>query len=185
MEVNIGEIKDRKGGEIRFHLEEDWSHIRFDGLLLRYVSPIVLDGRATFTGEFFLVRGTAETEIEATCARCLRPIRVPITARLDERFKRASHVHEEDSADNQQTGEEDQGHEDVERFRGLTIHLDDVVQENLLVSLPIKPLCREGCRGLCFQCGQDLNDGDCGCVVDDIDPRMSKLRQLLDHGDQL
>ncbi len=65
----------------------------------------------------------------------------------------------------------------------MTIQLDDVVLENLLVSLPIKVLCQEGCRGLCPQCGKDLNVGECDCTIDDINPRMAKLGQLLNGED--
>lgn len=184
MEVNIGEIKDKKGGEIRFRLVEDWSNMGRDGQSLHCVSPVIFDGKVMCTGDLFLVRGNVSTKIEARCARCLRPIELGITANLDERFQRmSSQTREQDPIRDEQTEEEDWGHEEVQEFRGLTIHLDDVVLENLLVSLPIKPLCQEGCRGLCSQCGQDLNDGECNCTTDDIDPRMLQLKQLLDNND--
>ncbi|NMB10841.1 MAG: DUF177 domain-containing protein [Firmicutes bacterium] len=183
MEVNIGEIKDKKGGEIQFHLVEDWSHMRCDGQSLHCISPVIFDGKITCTGELFLVRGNVSTTIEANCSRCLRPIELEIKAQLDERFQKASHAREQEPIRDEQTDEEDWGREDIQEFRGLTIHLDDVVLENLLVCLPIKPLCEEDCRGLCSQCGQDLNDGECDCITDDIDPRMLQLRKLLDSSD--
>jgi len=92
MQVNIGEIKDTKGGEIRFRLVEDWSKLYIDGQSVHCVSPVVFSGRVTATGEVFLVRGTVATDIETTCARCLSPVRVSIKADVDERFRMASHA---------------------------------------------------------------------------------------------
>ena len=183
MEVNIGEIKDKKGGEIRFHLVEDWSDLGLDGQSLVCTDSVTFDGRVTCTGEIFLVKGNVATKVQTACSRCLCPVELPVMAQVDERFRRASHACEHDLVWEQETDEKDWGNEDVQEFRGLTIHLDDVVMENLLVSLPIKPLCQEDCRGLCSLCGHDLNDGDCGCTIDNINPRMSKLKQLLDSND--
>jgi uncharacterized protein len=50
-----------------------------------------------------------------------------------------------------------------------------------MLSLPIKRLCDEQCKGLCQVCGADLNEGECGCVVEEIDPRLATLRDLLDR----
>ncbi len=183
MEVYIGEIKDKKGGEIKFHLVEDWSDLGLDGQSLGCIGPVTLDGRVTCTGEIFLVKGTVTTKVTAACSRCLGSVELHLTAQVDERFRKASHPHEQDRVREQEIDENDWGNEDIQEFRGLTIHLDDVVTENLVVSLPIKPLCQEDCRGLCPLCGHDLNDGDCDCTIDTIDPRMSKLQQLLDSND--
>lgn len=183
MEVYIGEIKDKKGGEIKFHLVEDWSDLSLDGQSLGCISPVTFDGRVTCTGEIFLVKGSATAKVQAVCSRCLRPVELQITAQVDERFRKASHTQEQDPVRGQEADEKDWGSEDIQEFRGLMIHLDDVVMENLVVSLPIKPLCQEDCRGLCSICGHDLNDGDCDCTIDTIDPRLSKLQQLLDNND--
>ncbi len=183
MRVNIGEIKDIKGGEIQFRLAEDWSELDLDGRSVHCVSPVVFTGRVIATGEVFLVRGTVVTDIETTCARCLSPVRVSVKADVDERFRMAPHGGGAAAASDLADEDDDWQEEDVREFRGLTIRLDDVVLEDLLVSLPIKVLCREGCRGICPQCGKDLNAGDCGCTIDDINPRMAELAQLLNQQD--
>ena len=53
-----------------------------------------------------------------------------------------------------------------------------LVVEQVELSLPMKPLCREDCQGLCPQCGQDLNEGRCGCVRERVDPRWAALAML-------
>ena len=60
------------------------------------------------------------------------------------------------------------------------IDLDELVMSDLLLTLPMKHLCREDCKGLCAQCGKNLNEGDCGCIKKPVDPRLEALRKLLD-----
>ncbi len=63
-------------------------------------------------------------------------------------------------------------------YRGNEIDLWPELREAALLALPLKPLCRDDCRGLCPRCGRDLNAGDCGCRDDRPDPRWDKLRKL-------
>lgn len=62
--------------------------------------------------------------------------------------------------------------------RGVEINLAALAWEEFLLALPEKILCREDCRGLCRNCGQNLNQGDCACKREDLDPRLEKLRSL-------
>ncbi len=65
---------------------------------------------------------------------------------------------------------------------GGGIDLDTPLMEELLLSLDFVYLCKEDCKGLCFQCGHDLNEGDCGCAdKKEIDPRLAILAKLLDN----
>ena len=58
--------------------------------------------------------------------------------------------------------------------------LKHLLKPDLFLAIPIKPLCSEDCQGLCPQCGQDLNQTECDCTVDDVDPRMAKLKDLYE-----
>lgn len=60
-----------------------------------------------------------------------------------------------------------------------TVDISQLVREVILLSVPIKPLCREDCKGLCPRCGQDLNEGNCRCDLMGIDPRWATLGKLL------
>ena len=53
-----------------------------------------------------------------------------------------------------------------------------IVEERIQMAVPMKPLCREDCRGLCLHCGRELNSGECGCVVEVVDPRWEALKSL-------
>ncbi len=60
------------------------------------------------------------------------------------------------------------------------LSLDELVEADLILSLPMKILCREDCRGLCPICGKNLNEGLCGCKTETVDPRLAVLKDLLD-----
>jgi DUF177 domain-containing protein len=63
-------------------------------------------------------------------------------------------------------------------YEGEEIDLSPLIREQLLLSLPTRPLCREDCRGLCPHCGINLNRGTCGCKEERLDPRFAALRSL-------
>ena len=63
-------------------------------------------------------------------------------------------------------------------FDGEGIELDDLVREELLLSVPVNVLCREDCRGLCPACGIDRNLSECQCQTDEVDSRWAKLKEL-------
>lgn len=59
------------------------------------------------------------------------------------------------------------------------INLDEVITEDILLRIPSKILCKPDCKGLCQECGKDLNEGPCQCSKDFIDPRLEVLKSLL------
>lgn len=61
---------------------------------------------------------------------------------------------------------------------GMEVNLAALAWEEFVEALPNYPLCKEGCAGLCPGCGQNLNQGDCGCSKESFDPRLEKLRGL-------
>ncbi|MBQ6830289.1 MAG: DUF177 domain-containing protein [Clostridia bacterium] len=74
-------------------------------------------------------------------------------------------------------------HEDNDSFvliENYQLPLDELVEEDLLLDQPSKILCKEDCRGLCPQCGKDLNQGPCDCRQETTDPRLAVLKQLLE-----
>lgn len=74
----------------------------------------------------------------------------------------------------------DDGNDDYIETPDFTLELDEVVTSDILLSLPQKNLCKNDCKGLCTNCGQNLNNGDCKCNNMQIDPRLEILKQLID-----
>ena len=69
---------------------------------------------------------------------------------------------------------------DFAPFEGDEIDLGELFREQILLAIPMTPLCREECKGLCPVCGADLNAGECSCERGEIDPRWSALADLKD-----
>ena len=67
-------------------------------------------------------------------------------------------------------------------YEGDRLDLGEVIREQVLLGLPLKPLCREDCQGLCPRCGKNRNAGPCGCTPEEEagDARLEPLRKLFD-----
>jgi len=121
--------------------------------------------------QFHLV-GRVETTLELPCSRCLEPFRWPIDAAFDLRYQpRPSEATEQEHEleDNDFTSA---------FYENSTIDLAQLMREQFYLSLPMKPLCRPDCRGLCPQCGTNWNRGACACRHDWDDPRLAALKTL-------
>ena len=133
-----------------------------------------LEARVRKVEEEITIEARLKAEIEMPCSRCLKEHR----QRIDEAFEviYLPEPEEQDNVDEIELAETDLN---VEFYADETIDLAELVREQLLVLLPIKPLCREDCAGLCPSCGQDLNEETCACPKDAIDPRLAVLGKLL------
>ncbi len=63
----------------------------------------------------------------------------------------------------------------------MKFDVDEFVYSEVILNLPSKHLCSEGCKGLCAKCGKNLNEGECDCPTREVDPRLAKLLELLDN----
>jgi uncharacterized protein len=139
----------------------------------RIVTPVDLAFEIHKDKDKFRLVGTVVTELELPCSRCLEPFRLPVAAPFDLRYLPASEV----SSD----GEREVGDEDLETsyYENDAIDLNGLMREQFYLALPMKPLCQDNCRGLCPQCGTNLNTGNCSCAPVWEDPRLAALKNLL------
>ena len=63
----------------------------------------------------------------------------------------------------------------------MKLDLEELIYSEVIVSLPMKHLCKDDCKGICFKCGKNLNEGKCDCPEKEIDPRLSALAELLNN----
>src|SRR5688572_563653 len=140
-------------------------------------------------GTTVLLEVRVTSEMEVTCSRCLEPFTVPVYVDVTTRFVPPSDfakVTEETAArarrraaGDSEDGEATEG-EDVlglAEYRDEKIDLGEVVREQLYLALPMKPLCREDCKGLCPVCGVNRNREACTCQQEWVDPRMAALKE--------
>ena len=140
----------------------------------RIVAPVRLDFDVHKDKDRFRLEGTVGTELELLCSRCLDPFRLPVEAPFDLRYHPAAEMSLDED---REVPDEDL---ETSYYRDDQIDLNELLREQFYLALPMKPLCRDGCRGLCPQCGTNLNAGDCQCPPGWQDPRLAPLRALKD-----
>lgn len=142
---------------------------------VRLVSPVVGKVRLTRLNSGILAQGHFSTEVELTCDRCLGLFSLPVEFDLEEQFVPIIDVN---------TGKWLQIEESDPALLIDDHHildLEEVFRQAIYLGLPMHPVCRSDCRGLCAQCGHDLNEGPCGCVGDEVDPRWQTLWDLKEE----
>jgi uncharacterized protein len=122
----------------------------------------------------FRLLGRATTTLEVSCSRCAEPFRIPVDVPFDLFYLPQS--------ENDGEGEREVQEEDLSTsfYRGEAIDLGELLREQFYLALPMKPLCTEACKGLCPQCGTNLNRGACDCKNTWEDPRLAGLKALLE-----
>ncbi len=109
----------------------------------------------------------------AECARCLDEVHGVFTDDLERTVVTKGSVSDEELDEN------------IDEYAVLNengeLEIDEEIAETVVLSFPKKLLCSEDCAGLCPVCGKRKKDGDCGCVVKEIDPRLAVLKKLLDN----
>ena len=139
----------------------------------RVVEPVELAFDLHKDKDRFRLEGTVRTVLELPCSRCLEPYRLPVDAAIDLRYLP---VTERSSDDEKEVAEEDV---DISFYEDDQIDLSELLREQFYLALPMKPLCRDDCRGLCPQCGVNRNTGTCDCAPAWDDPRMAALKGLI------
>jgi uncharacterized protein len=128
------------------------------------------------SGAWYRVTGTVKTRLQLQCGRCLDDFLLPVDARFDLRYvpqadNAAAEAEREISEDDLATAFYSEG----------MLDLTELVREQFQLTLPMKPLCAQSCRGLCAECGANLNRTDCGCRPVWEDPRLAPLKSLLNR----
>ncbi len=141
-----------------------------------FLGPIRTYVRAVKIRELVEVEGTFEVQVRFTCGRCLESFTAPVT----NEFAMTYTPHVPGMAEESQPQEVELKAEDLGLvyFQGEAIDLQEGIQEQVVMSFPIRPLCAEECKGLCQTCGANLNLGDCGCDRSVIDDRFAVLKNL-------
>jgi uncharacterized protein len=126
-------------------------------------SPLLLDLRLESVVEGVLVTGTATVEVRGECVRCLGTISEVREVDIQELYV---YPGSEATAD------------EASRLEGDLLDLEPVLRDGVVLDLPFQPLCRPDCRGLCVDCGANLNGQPDHAHEQQVDPRWVKLRAL-------
>ena len=144
---------------------------------LRQVEPLDWSGVVERTGSEVRLAGSLTTKLELACVRCLEPIRELVEKKFDLLFKPRDSLAFEENAEIK-LEEVDTG---MAFMTGSQLPLSEVIREQVLLALPMKPLCRPDCRGLCSLCGKNLNENSCDCPRQTINPAFEGLLEFKKH----
>lgn len=166
MEIRISSLKD---GAYPFSFDLPASNIELDE---SFIGNVTVAGELRKVSSQIVLQSRIEADYRKQCDRCLADVTGHVNVALDLYF-REGHGAVPDEDDQVRHIDPDQD----------TIVLDDEVRQIILLSLPLKYLCQEECKGLCATCGADLNNGECSCVEAEVDPRWAKLADLFKKDD--
>ena len=163
---------------LQFELEADWwTSVGERDLILGIDTPVQVQIKIYPAGDKYVLDGALSGGIQVLCDRCLesyhREMKTSFRVFLALPLPQAEE-------DDMELAEEDL---DVDFIRGDEIDLDEIIHEQIYLTIPMKSLCREDCLGLCPECGVNLNRGDCPCDRNQGHPAFMKLKNLRIEGD--
>lgn len=169
MEVNVAQLlKEPVGAVRRYRLEVEGEDSRY----LKGVCRASGEVRLLRLARSIMVRGRIEAVVEMACGRCLESFRQVVAFDLQDEFYPSIDI---------ASGAGLEPPENTNVFIISPDHvlsLKEALRQYTILALPMKPVCRPDCRGLCPQCGTNLNTGACQCVVQSADHRLASLAQL-------
>ena len=141
----------------------------------KVVAPVHLVMDVHKDGTAYRATGRVQTRLQLECGRCLETFEIPVDSPFELRYV--------PQAEN--TGEEEREVEEDDLttafYKDESLDLGELMHEQFVLALPMKPLCSETCKGLCPECGTNLNKGTCDCKPTWTDPRLAALQGLLDR----
>ncbi len=159
-----------EGLDLEVHEEPCWGEV--EGLWLS-LAPIEASFHLERKGNGILASGAFTTTAVVLCSRCSESVSVPVSDQFAILFTGVS------EASRAEGSELSAAEMDVDVMQDDRLDVSRFLRENVLLGLPLQPLCRAECRGLCPHCGINLNETSCQCQVQEGDPRLLPLQHLL------
>ncbi len=163
MIIEFNELLKRKSYAKDIDLSFNMKSFLYQGDEIIFKSPVKAKGKASIQEDIIHFDVQVSFVIELTCTRCLDRYTSNFDINIFEEY----------------TNNPKKESEDIIFITEDSIDMEEVIKNNILLSLPIKKLCSNDCKGLCQHCGANLNKSQCNCSQDDIDIRMAKLKDLF------
>lgn len=168
MNINVAQVSEDEGLTIHHLYPEGEPALR--GYDNRLTGRPELNLRAARDGARVQLVGELIAAVSFDCDRCLKPLTIPVEQTFDLTYVPPVRTEEE-----KELGDADLL---VAFYTDQVIDVDDLVREQIELAVPMSRLCSDECRGLCPECGANLNEADCRCSPEDADPRWAALTQL-------
>ena len=173
MVFGIGEIGDEG---LCFSVVLNKDQLEIDQAGLNVNGDITINGSLTRIDDDVYLRGAVMTGVVVSCSRCLDRLSYPIDSDLKSHF-----VPSDDWSTAERDVELHASDFDAEVYKNQQIDLTQSIKDSILLAVPVICLCNEDCKGICFQCGKNLNQGLCKCQNESFaDPRLESLKIFKD-----
>jgi uncharacterized protein len=122
-----------------------------------FTAPLIIELTAFKEYDHIRVEGTIETSVRMNCSRCLEEFEKDVETSFTLFYNKATGAPIDEETELRE--------EDLHSvfYEGDYIDFTGELEEQIIMEIPYKPLCKDECKGLCGMCGANLNDGDCGC----------------------
>lgn len=168
MRIRVSDIKD-EGLHVERHMNPEWldniPELWSGKENARLISEIDIDIELTRVLREISVLGKIGFSIESPCSRCLETVRLDFKPDVRLLISPSEKISDEDDLDH-------------ETYSGDEIDLSNYLREQIAMTLPVKVICSDDCKGLCPNCGTNLNKETCGCDKQWVDPRFAALKKL-------
>lgn len=151
MRFSVESLRAEKGAVMSLDISEELPPIDLGRSKLCFVGPAEFVGQATNTGRRIVVMGSARARARALCDRCLEEFTMDLAASISESYYRADEAPAAPDEDERMYDNDD------------VIDISSDIEQAFVLSLPIRIVCRDDCRGLCAECGRNLNLDECSC----------------------
>lgn len=180
MKIYLKDLDKNKGNFVNYHflVSPEMLSIGEEAFVIKEL--ITLYVAASYTGKELIIKGNFKTKIGIHCSRCLDFFNLILEGDFHEKFQQPSFMELEYDENVVIDGSNIvEGIIPREFMEGEAFHLNKILRDNILLALPLKPLCSEKCKGLCASCGENLNYVDCVCEIESIDPRLEDLKNYF------
>lgn len=165
MKLSVSQALHDPGVAYPFELEGSLSPIEYELGTITLASPVKISGTVRALDEQVYLDAQLTYSLSEQCARCAMDMAVPYQVPVVETF----------------APKEDEELPDQLLYRGETLEIQTLIEDIIVMALPIRRLCQPQCKGLCPVCGTNRNERDCGCDVEQEKTPFSALKTLLDQ----
>lgn len=163
MKVDVRDLLKSNGNSLDIDFDNKIEYLDSLRPEISFEKPVNFSGKAVNISGVIKLEGDLEAEYTTKCIRCLKDIIRNINIKIREDIQSPS------------SDVEAEAYTYSENY----FDLDKILTDNIILNLPMKNVCKDNCKGLCPVCGTDFNEAECGCRVDNIDPRMEALKDFF------
>lgn len=169
MQIQLFEITSFDGKSVHETVQYEKDEIRFRLGRFRVLKREPFELTITNTGNKVLeLKGNGEITVDIPCDRCLKSVPTVVPFEIDQKL------------DMKLTDEERTEDLDESTYlNGMDLDVDQLIYLEVLMNWPLKVLCKKNCKGICSQCGMNLNTGSCNCDDAPKDPRMAAISDIF------